>query len=79
MMGLSLNFRNRSLHRMLKDWKQGAVISREEYEMSLVQSREHWKKNQLQHCFIHWHDLLLTERAILSANNKLVRSESHSI
>lgn len=71
---LSLNFRNQSLHMVLQNWKQGALISREEHEMNLVQSQEHWKKNQLQHCFVHWHDLLLTERAILSANHKLTRS-----
>ncbi|XP_056013251.1 uncharacterized protein LOC125646673 isoform X4 [Ostrea edulis] len=74
MSAAKLHHRNQSLHMVLQNWKQGALISREEHEMNLVQSQEHWKKNQLQHCFVHWHDLLLTERAILSANHKLTRN-----
>lgn len=66
-------FRNQSLHKLLQEWKQAAMISREEYDQNLAQSQEHYHKNQLRHCFSHWHDLLLTERTVTAANHKLVR------
>lgn len=68
-----LAFRNQSLHKLLQEWKQAAMISREEYDQNLAQSQEHYHKNQLRHCFSHWHDLLLTERTVTAANHKLVR------
>lgn len=66
--------RNQSLHKLLQEWKQAAMISREEYDQNLAQSQEHYHRNQLRHCFSHWHDLLLTERTVTAANHKLVRS-----
>lgn len=68
-----LAFRNQSLHKLLQEWKQAAMISREEYDQNLAQSQEHYHKNQLRHCFSLWHDLLLTERTVTAANHKLVR------
>uniref|UniRef100_K1R776 Sfi1 spindle body domain-containing protein n=1 Tax=Magallana gigas TaxID=29159 RepID=K1R776_MAGGI len=68
------HFRNQSLHKLLQEWKQAAMISREEYDQNLAQSQEHYHKNQLRHCFSHWHDLLLTERTVTAANHKLVRN-----
>ncbi|XP_065934156.1 uncharacterized protein [Magallana gigas] len=69
-----LHHRNQSLHKLLQEWKQAAMISREEYDQNLAQSQEHYHKNQLRHCFSHWHDLLLTERTVTAANHKLVRN-----
>ncbi|XP_062597363.1 uncharacterized protein LOC134258788 [Saccostrea cucullata] len=69
-----LHHRDHFLQKLLLEWKQAASVSRKEYERNLVLSQEHWVKNQLQRRFQHWHDLLLTERAIKAGNQKLVRN-----
>ncbi|KAK3104624.1 hypothetical protein FSP39_006445 [Pinctada imbricata] len=62
------------LRQVFVSWHQAAGVCKTERERDMKISGDHWERRTLSKYFIHWHEMVLTEKARDASSSRLVRN-----